>query len=86
MILVNKLDSKHLAEVYNFLTDEQVLTCMFDCTVGVIDEGVKGYTKTHYKIDTSNYNEAKETVEQANKIIHPNKSTLDIAKIELSSF
>lgn len=86
MILIDKNNFKELAEAYNFLKDNQVLTCLFDCTIGVAEKGTTGYTKTNYQVNTPVYNEAKDLVLKANKLIHPNKSEIDIAKIELSTF
>ncbi len=79
-------NAKQLFNGYSFLSPSQVLVCLHDCSVGVADKGIKGYTATNYKIDTYNYNVAKEVVKQANNLIHPKLSNLEIIKIELSTF
>lgn len=84
MIIINK--ATELTEVYNFLTDKQVFICLMDCKIGVAEENIKGYTKTNYKIDNPNYYEASKIVEEANKILHPEKSTLEISKIQATTF
>lgn len=79
-------DPKELAKDFAHLKDNQVLTVLISHKVGIATEKEKGYTPTDCKIIAKNYPLADEVISKANALIHPNKSTMDILKIQASTY
>lgn len=73
-----------LVKDYSNLDNNEVLVCLHDCRVGIATKGIKGYKSTPYKV-AGKYQGAKQFVELANKVIHPDKSGLDFMEIVMTT-
>ena len=79
------VDKNFLVNLYKpNLSEYSVLTNTYNGLIGVVTQGVKGFTPTPYTLELP-YDVATELIMEVNKEIHPNKSELDILKIQASS-
>jgi hypothetical protein len=66
--------------------DDRALYVLHTHEIVVADRDVKGYTPTGCKADAVRYDEAKEMVMAANRIMHPDRSEEDTMKLIASTF
>lgn len=77
-------DFEILADHFEWLNSDQVLTNLVGGGIGIATEGKKGYSPTSASY-TGKYDEGYELVRKANEIIHPEKTSKEIYKIVLRS-